>query len=58
MSSTLRFQVVGEAFKKRPVEVAEPKERPSEFFGKYVFNRQKVQQCLRASGYEKTVDRR
>jgi len=56
MSSTLRFQVVGEAFKKRPVEVAEPKERPSEFFGKYVFNRQKMQQFLPASVYEKMVD--
>ena len=56
MSSTLRFQVVGEAFKKHPVEVAAPKERPSEFFGKYVFNRQKMQQFLPASVYDKMVE--
>ena len=56
MSSALRFQVVGEAFKKHPVEVPAPKERPSEFFGKYVFTRQKMQQFLPASVFEKMVD--
>ena len=35
--ANLRFQVVEEAFKKRPVEVIAPVERPSEYFGKYVF---------------------
>ena len=40
--SNLRFQVVEEAFKKRPLEVEVPKERPSEYFGKYVFTRAKM----------------
>ena len=35
--ANLRFEVVAEAFKKRPVEVETPKVRPSEYFAKYVF---------------------
>ena len=56
MSSTLRFQVVGEAFKKHPVEVPTPAERPSEFFGKYVFSRKKMATYLSAEVYAKMVD--
>ncbi len=56
MSSTLRFQIVGEAFKKRPVEVPRRTERPSEFFAKYVFNRRKMQQYLPAEVYKKMCD--
>ena len=41
--SKLRFRVVETAFKKKAVEVATPAERPSEYFGKYVFNRKKCQ---------------
>ena len=37
--ANLRFGAVEEAFKKRPLEVAAPTERPGEFYGKYVFNR-------------------
>ena len=46
--SKLRFRVVETAFKKKAVEVATPAERPSEYFGKYVFNKEKmkVQQML------------
>ena len=40
--ANLRFQVVEEAFKKRPLAVEAPKERPYEYFGKYVFNREKM----------------
>ena len=40
--SNLRFKVVEEAFKKRPLEVKAPTERPSEYFGKYVFNQEKM----------------
>ena len=36
--STLRFRVVETAFTKKAVDVAVPDERPSEYFGKYVFN--------------------
>ena len=46
MSANLRFQVVEEAFKKRPLEIEAPKERPSEYFGKYVFNREKMYKYL------------
>ena len=38
MSNQLRFQVVEEAFKKKAVEVPTPSERPSAYFGKYVFS--------------------
>lgn len=56
MSSTLRFQIVGEAFKKRAVEVPNRDDRPSEFFAKYVFNRQKMQKYLHADTYKKMCD--
>ena len=56
MSSTLRFQVVGEAFTKKALDVPNSKERPSEFFGKYVFNRQKMFKYLPAKVYRKMCD--
>ena len=56
MSNLLRFQVVEEAFKKKAVEVPTPSERPSEYFGKYVFNRQKMYKHLPAEVYQKLID--
>ncbi|MCR4994929.1 MAG: glutamine synthetase III [Bacteroidales bacterium] len=56
VSSQLRFQVVGEAFKKHPVEVPAPSERPSEFFAKYVFNRQKMKAFLPDNVFEKMTE--
>ena len=56
MSNQLRFQVVEEAFKKKAVEVPTPSERPSEYFGKYVFNREKMRKYLPAEVYNKLVD--
>ncbi|MCI6080484.1 MAG: glutamine synthetase III [Prevotella sp.] len=56
MSENLRFQVVEEAFKKKAIEVPTPKERPSEYFGKYVFTRQKMYKYLPADVYEKLID--
>ncbi len=56
MSSTLRFKVVGEAFTKKPVNVPNCTERPSEFFAKYVFNRQKMFKYLPAKVYKKMCD--
>ena len=52
----LRFQVVGEAFAKKPLDVAMPNERPSEYFGKKVFNREKMYKYLPKAVYEKMVD--
>lgn len=56
MSSSLRFEVVGEAFKKKAVAFNKPKERPSEFFAKYVFTRQKMYKYLSAEAYQKMCD--
>ena len=42
MSSSIRFRIVEEAFKKKAIEIPNRKERPSEFFAKYVFNRKKM----------------
>ena len=56
MSNNLRFQVVEEAFKKRAVEVKVPKERPSEFFGKYVFDRKKMYKYLPKDVYDTMID--
>ena len=56
MANNLRFQVVEEAFKKKAVEVKTPKERPSDFFGKYVFTRQKMYKYLQKDVYEKMID--
>ena len=56
MSSTLRFQVVSEAFKKKPIDVPNREDRPSEFFGKYVFTRQKMLKYLPAKVYRKMCD--
>ena len=53
--ANLRFEVVAEAFKKRPVEVETPKVRPSEYFAKYVFNRQKMYKYLPSDVYEKLI---
>ena len=54
--STLRFRVVEKAFQTKPVEVNVPKERPSEYFGKYVFNREKMFKYLPSNVYAKLVD--
>ena len=54
--SKLRFRVVESAFKKRAAEVAIPAERPSEYFGKNVFNREKMFKYLPEKAYAKLVD--
>ena len=54
--SKLRFRVVEKAFHKEPVAVISPKERPSEYFAKYVFNREKMFKYLPSKVYSKLVD--
>lgn len=49
--SNLRFKVVEKAFKKHPLEVQMPTERPSEYFAKYVFNREKMYKYLSPNTY-------
>ena len=50
---SLRFNVVEEAFKKHPIEVSVPAERPSAYFGKYVFNAKKMKDYLPAEVCQK-----
>lgn len=52
----LRFEVVKEAFRKRPVDLELPNERPSELFGKYVFNRDKMYKYLTVDIFNKMMD--
>ena len=54
--ANLRFEVVADAFNKKPVDVIAPIERPSEFFGKNVFNRAKMYKYLPRDVYEKLID--
>ena len=54
--ANLRFEVVADAFNKKAVEVITPVERPSEFFGKNVFNRAKMYKYLPREVYEKLID--
>ena len=54
--ANLRFQVVAEAFKKQPLNIPAPTERPSEFFGKYVFSKQKMFKYLPKKVYDKMLD--
>ncbi len=56
MANNLRFQVVEEAFKKRPLDVEPRRERPSEYFGKYVFNREKMYKYLTKEVYTKLIN--
>ena len=54
--SDLRFRVVEKAFQAKPAIVETPAERPSEYFAKYVFNREKMFRYLPADVYAKLVD--
>ena len=55
-TANLRFQVVEEAFKKKPLDVTAPAGRPSEYFGRYVFTREKMFKYLPADTYQKLTD--
>ena len=54
--SKLRFRVVETAFKKKAMPVDIPAERPSEYFAKYVFNKEKMFKYLPTKVYKKLVD--
>ncbi len=54
--SSLRFRAVEAAARKQALEVVTPIERPSEYFGKNVFNRSKMYKYLPADVYEKMID--
>ncbi len=50
--SNLRFKVVSEAFKKKALAVASPEGMTSEYYGKYVFNREKMIKYLSKETYK------
>ena len=52
----LRFGAIEEAYKKRPLEVKTPTERPEQFYGKYVFNRTMMYKYLPVDVYQKLID--
>ena len=54
--STLRFNVVEKAFHTKPLEVKSPGKSPSEYFAKYVFNREKMFKYLPTDVYNKLTD--
>ena len=54
--TSLRFSVVEKAFQAKPQPVAVPDCRPSEYFGKYVFNREKMFKYLPSTVYARLVD--
>ena len=54
--ANLIFEVVAAAFKKKHLDVIAPVERPSEYYGKNVFNRAKMYKYLPRDVYEKLVD--
>ncbi len=53
---SLRFQVVKEAFDRKAVPVEIPKESPETYYGKYVFNRQKMFEYLPKKTYDALVN--
>ncbi len=53
--SHLRFKVVEEAFDRKAIPVDIPVERPEEYYGKYVFNRQKMLEYLPRETYDALV---
>lgn len=54
--STLRFRVVEKAFQAKPMEVPAPDKRPGEYFGKYVFNREKMFKYLPSTVFARLID--
>ena len=54
--STLRFKAVEEASKRFPVDVEIPKQQPSEYYGRYVFNRRQMAKYLSKETIKVVVD--
>ncbi len=54
--SMLRFKVVEEAFDRKAIPVEIPVERPEVYYGKYVFNRQRMFEYLPKKTYDALVN--
>ena len=53
--SQLRFTVVNEAFNRKAVKVDVPEGRPESYYGKYVFNRQKMFEYLSRDTFDRLI---
>ena len=54
--SKLRFDVVRDAFNKKPVKAVVPEGRPSDYYAMNVFNREKMFKYLSSDIYKKLID--
>ncbi|MDE6783230.1 MAG: glutamine synthetase III [Paramuribaculum sp.] len=54
--SSLRFNAIDKASEHRAVAIDLPKERPDQYYGRYVFNREKMQQYLPEPTYNALID--
>lgn len=54
--ANLRFHAVKEALSRKPLEVKIAEERPYEYFGRKVFNRERMYKYLPKPIYEKMID--
>ena len=54
--SSLRFKVVDEAIRRKALDVQLPAQRPSEYFGMYVFTQDRMRKYLPKNVYEALVD--
>lgn len=54
--SSLRFKVVDEAFNRKAEPVGIPAERPDVYYGKYVFDRQKMVEYLPADTFKALIN--
>lgn len=56
MSSNLRFQMVERAMSRKALDIVPPTERPSSYFARLVFNRDKMRKYLPKAVYEAVMD--
>ena len=54
--SSLRFKVVDEAIRRKALDIQLPAQRPSEYFGMYVFTQDRMRKYLPKNVYEALVD--
>jgi len=54
--ATLRFKAVEEASKRKAIEIPAPAEKTSDYFGKYVFNRNNMRKYLSKDTYKQVLN--
>jgi len=53
--ATLRFKALEDALKRKPISVTSPGEKISDFYGMYVFDRQKMEKYLPKDAYKSVI---